>query len=405
MLVVTRNARAPSLGLFVLALVLACSGRRTQVERSDPTAGAPTGGTENAGGQGGSTQGGSGLLSFGGGNGGTTPSGGIGGIGASTGGTAGYAGFEADPDACASVHMESLPKGPRVFIAVDRSSAMADAWSDVSAALADFLSRPELNGAFVALRFFPDDEPVPSCDATSCSATACQGQLVGPARLSSAPIGEDAHEAALVAALEAAEPTADAAPLGAAFEGLVQAASAPLMPIVGRTTGLFVTAGVPSECDGEFAETVKRTFDEFGLQVSIAVPETLMPSLDLDAVAANAGTSEVIRFSQSGEPLLDSVPLVAILVSCEVPLTALEGLPFDADRTMALVAIDGAEPRHLLHVTDMTECGMELAWYFDDNDMPATLIFCPALCLALTSSDDTTFDAYFYCNRGLGGPP
>jgi len=410
MSVVMRNARAPFWGLFVLAVVFACSGRSLRTEHTDPDAGAPAGGTEDAGGRSGAGLGGASTagISGTGGTGGIVVNGGSGGSGGTvgTGGTAGYAGFQADPDACASLHMDATRIFPHIFIAVDRSSAMADVWDDVSAALTDLLSRPELDGADVALRFFPDDEPVPSCDAATCNATACGGQLVGPARLSIAPVGEDPHEAAMIRELEAAEPTGEAAPLTAAFEGLVLAAAshAPVgdpQP----TSALFVTAGVPSECDGELTEVARVAFEEHGVPVFIAVPEGVSPEVDLDAIAANAGTNEAIRFSRSADPLLGLMWLIGNAVTCEALVPTVEGRRIDVDRTIAYASIGGAESMALLRVSDVTECGMQLAWYFDNNEAPATMIWCPALCLALTSSYPVTFDAFYYCERGgLGGP-
>jgi len=48
-------------------------------------------------------------------------------------------------------------------------------------------------------------------------------------------------------------------------------------------------------------------------------------------------------------------------------------------------------------VTGEADCGNDFGWYYDDPGAPAVIVFCPALCEAVTANRDSKLEMSFPC--------
>jgi hypothetical protein len=100
-----------------------------------------------------------------------------------------------------------------MLVMFDRSGSMLDddKWDNATAALTTFFEDEGTDGLKVALRFFPHDEPQEGCTEDGCNAEACAEPLVAIGELTADPAPADAHEAAVVSAIESSPPKKAAA--------------------------------------------------------------------------------------------------------------------------------------------------------------------------------------------------
>src|SRR5688572_1899313 len=279
--IITRIAMA--LG-SIASLTLACSTSNLDEVGGGLPAG--TGGASGAQNQSGTSSGGaSGSTATTGGTGGTTTV-----IIAPTGGSAGTG--PVDPgDACGTGEASASLKKITMLIMFDRSWSMTQCadpaftppgfgttlgctnmppgpnrWDLTSQALTLFFQDPQAADLNVALRFFPDD--VPGCTGfmgglggmvmePNCDVATCAQPLVPPGVLSADVAPTDAHEAALVAAVQASVPPGPeipnpnpATPTSAALGGAVQWATMHQATHPDEQAVIvLITDGEPQGCD------------------------------------------------------------------------------------------------------------------------------------------------------------
>jgi hypothetical protein len=87
------------------------------------------------------------------------------------------------------------------------SMLMDQKWAGAKAALNAFFQDSDSAGLNIALRFFPDDEPVAGCNENACSTAACATPLVPVGELNAQTAVNDPQQAALVAAVESRNPS------------------------------------------------------------------------------------------------------------------------------------------------------------------------------------------------------
>lgn len=83
---------------------------------------------------------------------------------------------------CASAVIEGDPIPVTMYIMFDKSGSMLfdQKWTGAKTALIAFFQDSDSAGLSVALRFFPDDDPVAGCNDVACSASACAAPLALP---------------------------------------------------------------------------------------------------------------------------------------------------------------------------------------------------------------------------------
>jgi hypothetical protein len=197
------------------------------------------------------------------------------------GGTAGSASIGAS-EKCAGSTSKADPRPVNMFIQFDRSGSMmydtrgellpVDKWSQAVNALNAFFTDAKSDGLKVALRFFPDDKPVPGCTGDTgglCDATACAEPLVPLGLLVAAP--GDPQETALLAAIASATPASpmtDAGrtgtPMHPALQGALTWAATTQMSLPNeRVVVVLVTDGSPQGCRTRIAEIAGLASDAY----------------------------------------------------------------------------------------------------------------------------------------------
>jgi hypothetical protein len=277
-------------------------------------------------------------------------------------------------------------------------------WTMASAALKSFFSTAE--DLAVALRFFPHDMPVAGCvggSTNTCDAVACSQPLVpllaDPTmllpKLDAAPA--DAHEMALLAAIDMSTPPASMSaegmsagtPTHAALDGALQWASAYQMAHPRpeqQTLVILVTDGQPSGCDQDInniAQLAAGALASSGV-ATYTIGLTGSNENDMREIAL-AGGGESFFVSDGATATADLIAAFEAIkgsaLGCEFSVPAGQGGATDPNK----VNVDYTPgPNAMIEpfgkVASMAECGTDYAWYYDDPAMPTQIILCPATC-------------------------
>lgn len=307
--------------------------------------------------------------------------------------------------ACATGSSEAKVANVNMFLMFDQSSSMEqnDRWGRATAALVKFLQAPETSGLKVALRFFASDEPQAGCNVQQCNIEACSRPLVELGALTEA--GGDAHEAALVQAIQSRVPNGvgPGTPISAALQGAVNWGidfneSAPETE---RAVVVFVTDGEPSGCEertnaisaiaAEGRDANVLTF-AVGLQ---GAPENLM-----NAIARAGGTGEAIFVGDGNaeEDLLEALNSIrGRAMSCEFDLPKTSNV--DPSKVNVTLTIGDTEEQWS-KVTNAGQCNGTKAWHYDSETNPSAVVLCPAACDAASSTPGARIDVVFGCETG-----
>ena len=173
-------------------------------------------------------------------------------------------------EACATDTLKAERAPVNMFIQFDRSGSMNESnkWPQAAGALNAFFKDPSTAGLNVALRFFPDDAPVPGCtrDATvgmACDVAACSTPLVNLGQLLADAAPADAHEQKLLDAVAASGPPVQ----GVGDGGTPMYAALVRSPLSGWTAAV----GVPvAELEATAAHAVALTAGTLLCAVALA---------------------------------------------------------------------------------------------------------------------------------------
>jgi hypothetical protein len=378
-----------------------------------------TGGPSAAGAGGSGTAGASGSGEPGE-SGGSSGSGGSAVTGGSAGSTpiipvdaGGDADVTVDPDAaCGIGSAEATLRPVSMFVTFDRSTSMVRAepdpvtllnrWETAALALTEFFSSPAADGLGVALRFFPDDRPEVGCTQEECNVAACTEPLVPMDTLSAAVAPDDAHEAALILAVEEATPmlpmngemAKGGTPISVALEGAAAwTASHQQDHPDQKTVILFVTDGDPAGCDERpafiqgIAQTALAEHDVSTYVVGLtdALGEGVNQD-NLNELAAAGGTEQAFFIKDgptAAEDLFDALDAVrGLALPCDFPLpeSTKEGTEIDPGFVnVVYTAGDGTE-RTLTKLSEGTTCADSQSWHYDNEDTPSRIVLCPSAC-------------------------
>jgi hypothetical protein len=203
-----------------------------------------------------------------------------------------------EDDACATgaVVGETVPV--TMFLVFDKSGSMLDdqKWAGAKAALTAFFQDDESAGLRVALRFFPDDAPVPGCDEQACSVDACAVPLVDVGELTPAPASSDPQQKALVEAIDAVTPSGET-PMFPALAGAAKWATEHATPGE-KMVVVLVTDGEPNGCNEDMDAIAGVAADALAsagvLTYAIGMSGSSPEQMNQLAVAGGTGASLVI---------------------------------------------------------------------------------------------------------------
>ncbi len=373
------------------------------------------------------------------GSGGSDASGGFGAVGSSTTGghggaagtvvaipSAGTGGTEVIIDnACDTRSIDAKLDPVSLLVMFDRSGSMAsgpvdpvtefDRWQTSTSALEEFLADgPNTDGVGVALRFFPHDLPAAGCAAPSCDVAACAEPLVEVATLSAEDAPADAHEQALLDAIDTTSPalgTEGGAPTGAALEGAVTWAKARKAAHPEESTAVvFVTDGQPEGCeeqtsslDSTLSDALDAGVRTFFIGLSDA-EDTNLQHDDLNQFAEAGGTKEAYFVQDGWSAATDLVETLVTVrgqaIACDFALpdfTTL-GPPLDLQRVeVNYIWGNGFGSTFFTRVSAAEDCGVSSSWYYDDADDPTRIHFCPYACYYARADTKATFSVVEGC--------
>lgn len=312
-------------------------------------------------------------------------------------------------DACAtaSVAGERIPV--QMYIMFDKSGSMLmdQKWAGAKAALIAFFQDEDSAGLNIALRFFPDDEPVAGCNENACSEVACTAPLVQVGELNAQTAVNDPQQAALVAAVESRNPSGQT-PLYSALAGATEWAVANATP--DRTTAVvLVTDGEPNDnCNqpnGSIAPLAAAALSAADV-VTYAIGMDGADIALLDQIAAAGGSSEafVIGTGSVHQQLvaafeeIGTAPLI-----CNLPMPAPDDVGQEVNPgevNLSYTQSDGSEVT-IPQVGSAADCGDGAGWYYDDANAPSELILCPASCSTVQSDPGATLAVVLGCKTIL----
>lgn len=424
----------------VATLLYACSGGDTGVQNSTLT-----GGTNSSGGTGGAIgiTGGTGVGGATGGTGGSiVASGGTGNVIMTVGGSAGMT--PVDPDASCGQGMASADLKPvNMFVMFDRSTSMNDCsdgsppqedmpcptgsrWDSAAEALKAFFASPDAAELGVALRFFPHDLPAMGCRSGGnnnggggCDVNACSQPLVDMGTLTADLAPTDAHEAALVAAVDTSFPTeSQGTPISAALDGALTWATAYQMANPDqRTVVVLVTDGEPNGCMTDFDdinEIAAEALDAAGVR-TYAIGLTNMngggvSQEDMNSLAEAGGTDQAFFVSDSATAAseltatLNAIRGMAIACDFPLPSSTSSGMAIDPTLINVNYTPTGGSEVQLGLVASADQCGTEQAWYYDDPAMPTRILLCPAACSTVTADSGAAISILAGCKPRVVDP-
>jgi hypothetical protein len=335
-----------------------------------------------------------------------------------------------DPDAACGIGTARASLRPvSMFVMFDRSTSMVRAepdpvtslnrWQTAASALKAFFSDPSAEGLAVALRFFPDDRPEPGCVEVDCNAAACAEPLVDVGTLGAASAPDDAHEAALVEAVDTSTPMLPMAgemakggtPISVALDGaLAWASDHQREHADGRTVVLFVTDGQPAGCDERIASILllaENALAEAGVATyAVGLTDSMGEGLqqeDMEALAVAGGTERAYFISDgptAADELLETLSTIrGLALPCDFPMPEATTDGVDIDPGLVNVTYtsgDGADTQ-FTRVHTAEDCATSRSWYYDDPSTPSRIMLCPAACTLVSEDPHASFEILVGC--------
>ena len=292
-------------------------------------------------------------------------------------------------DTCASATVRGDRIPVQMYIMFDKSQSMLldQKWAGSSAAMTAFFQDEDSAGLSIALRFFPDDDPVAGCDDPVCDINACASPLVPLGQLNEFDAGNDPHQVALVSAVQSKSPSGQT-PTFAALSGAEQWAVANAVDGV-KTAVVLVTDGEPNGCPPEDTASIAQLASDARtaagvLTYAIGMDGANVNQLDEIATAGGTGQAFVVGGNTIHADLIaafESIGTAPIECSFPVPDAMSAGQDVDTERVNLTYDLgDGEDPTTIPQVADMAACGGEAGWYYDDPANPTTIHLCPATC-------------------------
>ena len=305
------------------------------------------------------------------------------------------------PDAsCAKAITTAILVPVNMFLIFDKSASMLDdgKWTAATKALAAFFQDPKVAGLRVALRFFPDN----TCNAPQCDIDECTEPTVKIGKLTSEPAPGDAQEAALVAAVEGAQPVG-ATPMYAALGGAEQAASIHLSHNpTHKAAVVLVTDGEPNGCETDIdaiAGLAQQAFNTFAVTTYvIGLDGANEQQLDTIAAAGQTGGAFFVGQGDVEKSLLEAFQAIQGKgLACQFELPQDEAVD-PGEVNVLYTPSESPEPALIGQVSGPDGCsGDKDAWYYDDPSVPTSILLCPASCEKIVSDSGAKLEVVFGC--------
>jgi von Willebrand factor type A domain len=325
-----------------------------------------------------------------------------------------------DQASCATDTLKAEPTPVNMFIQFDRSGSMNqnNKWPLASNALNSFFKDPKTAGLAVALRFFPDEHPVPGCtrDATtggSCDAAACSMPLVPLGKLQAEGSPADVQEQALLEAVTASAPPPQGpgdggTPMYAALAGALNWAVAHQTATPKeKTIVVLVTDGSPTGCIENMNQIASLASD--ALQSSGVLTYVIgiegASERQVNQIAAAGGTTKAFLVGAVDADLqlieaLNTIRGTALSCDLAVPI----GNNVDFDKVNVKLSGATATSEYLARTTGATNCDAG-GWYYDDPISPKQIKLCPTTCDRVQAQASAQVDIVLGCAVVEAPPP
>lgn len=327
------------------------------------------------------------------------------------------------PDASCATGMQATKITPvNMFIQFDNSGSMTEnnKWADASSALIGFFKDPAAAGLRVALRFFPDPNPVPGCSrdlAPTCNADACATPLVGLGELTAESAPADAQEEKLVTATMTTMPVsalpADLAtnggtPMSAALEGALKwaAANQTAKPME-KTVVVLVTDGVPSGCDtniGAISNLASGALAASGVPTYVIGLQGSQEN-QLNQIARAGGTMQAffVGSANATQQLITALNTIrGSVLTCQFPV------PTGSNVDPKKVNVNYTPSNGMTEVIGQAPDAMSCAnggWYYDNPTAPTTITLCDSTCKRVQADTSPKLDIVLGCTAIPVPPP
>ncbi len=266
-----------------------------------------------------------------------------------------------------------------MFIAIDKSGSMAmnGKWNALKTALNAFFADPGAQQLNVALRFWPDDMGMGTCNGMACDVNACAAPTVPLG-----PLSDAAHRSALTMALNATTPAGDT-PMSAALAGAEQWAAAHMKAAPNeKVIVVLVTDGQPTKCDTNLANIAalagSANKSQGTLTYAIGFPGSAQN--EMDQIAAAGGTGMGFFLSGTATEMDFLAAMLAIsgkTVACTLPIT--QNAKLEPKLVNVVYGSGSAAGGKLTHVQGPMDCANG-GWYYDNPTAPTNITLCPSTC-------------------------
>ncbi|MEJ7729746.1 MAG: vWA domain-containing protein [Polyangiaceae bacterium] len=332
---------------------------------------------------------GSGASGAAGGSGGRASSDGGAGTGGipfnpSTGGSGGV-------ETCAESESLAAQKTLDIIVVLDRSGSMLGAkWDGSVTALSTFVNDPASAGINVGIIYFPQDGASDSCNIEQYKNVNAFG-----------PLPQNAP--AFISSLDEQDADGSDTPISAALTGSLFAATAlqdanPEHKVI----LVFASDGDPSACDtviANIANIAEQAYNYNGLQTYVVAIQGATVT-NLDQIAAKGGTGQAYDVTANIQAFADKMAEIrATAVGCEITIPEPpQSEVFDKDLVNVNYTPGGmGEAVKLPKKLDKADCGAGPGWYYDDENNPTEIIFCPASCQTVQADTKAKINVGFGC--------
>lgn len=304
---------------------------------------------------------------------------------------------------CATAVITGQPVPVTMYIMFDKSGSMLDnqKWAGAKAALIAFFQDDDSAGLNIALRFFPDDDPVAGCNEETCDVTACATPLVDAGVLNELPAHSDPQQKLLVEAVDGKEPNGQT-PMFAALAGAEQWALDHLTEDE-RTVVVLVTDGEPNGCNqdiDDIASLASGPFDDSGV-LTYAIGIVGANQSQLDQIAAAGGSEQALMVGEGSvhkdlSAALEKIRTTQLDCSFAMPEAETATDVIDPKRVNVSYSTGGASET-IAQVSAAPDCDSSGGWYYDNPTAPTQIELCPASCDDVQGNADAIIEIVLGC--------
>lgn len=314
------------------------------------------------------------------------------------------------PPSCSAATSEATLKKVNMFVTVDKSGSMqTNGWTEAMSAMKSFFKATTSAGLGVALRFWPDDAPVFGCNTSSCSTNACASPLVPLGTLTAAAAPTDAHEKALIDAINSKSP-GGGTPMYPALAGATQwATSYQMMNPTELAVVVLITDGAPENCNTD----VNAIANLAGSAYTNANVPTYVIGIEgasvttVNKIAQKGGTNQAfIVLKGANNTQVESGLLAALnairgkAVTCELELPN-TGIWSPNDVSVTFTPGVGS-PVILSQVANAGSCGS--GFYYDNPTNPSKITLCPSTCGTIQADLQAKVEVIVGCPPSYDAP-